>query len=171
MKPINLKDLVKAWAFVEHTEDKVKSSKLDGWLPGIESDKKTLEYAKKAFSDASVAVTSALDAVQARCTARTITAKDIVQAIKEIEERLDMVSTKKDAVGTIAHVDYNAQHFPNAYRYIPESTQVTLVLKSSGWTLTHIIRNACKSPANRIVLTLTEATKAHMAERVSRIGG
>lgn len=170
MKPINMKDLVKAWAFVEHTEGKVKSSKLDGWLPGIESDKKTLEYAKKAFSDASVTVTSALDAVQARCTARTITAMDIVQAIKEIEERLNLISTKKDAVGTIARVDANAQDFPNAYKYTPESTQFTIVLKSSGWVLTDIVRNVCKSPANRIVLTLTEATKAHMAERVSRIG-
>lgn len=171
MKPINLKNLLRA------AQDLTNEEKTLAYYQGaserfpklLENAKITLQRAKEAFADAAAPVTSALDAVQKRCTARTITAMDIVQAIKEVEERLNLISTKTDAIGTIADVDINAQDFPNAYKFTPESTLITLERKSSGWVLKYIERNRCKSRANHIVLTLTEATKAHMAERVSRI--
>ena len=172
MKPINLKNLIRAAQDLTNEENNVEYyQRVSERFPMmLESAKINLQKAEEAFSDAAAPVKSALDAAQARCTARTITAMDIVRAIEEIEGRLNLISTKTDAIGTIADVDINAQDFPNAYKYTPESTQITLERKSSGWVLKYIERNSCKSPANRIVLTLTEATKAHMAERVSRIG-
>lgn len=171
MKPINLKNLLRAAQDLTNEKDIVayyqKNSERFPMM--LESAKINLQKAEEAFADAAAPVTSALDAVQARCTARTITAQDIVRVIKEIEDRLDMISTKKDAIGTIADVDINAQDFPNAYKYTPESTLITLERKSSGWVLKYVERNRCKSRSNHIILTLTEATKAHMAERVSRI--
>ena len=172
MKPINLKNLIRAAQDLTNEENNVEYYQRVGerFPKMLESAKINLQRAKEAFADSAAPVTSALDAVQARCTARTITAQDIVQAIKEIEERLNLISTKTDSIGTVAEVDVNAQDFPNAYKYTPESTQITLERKSSGWVLKYIERNRCKSPENRIVLTLTDATKAHIAERVSRIG-
>lgn len=172
MKPINLKNLIRAAQDLTNEENNVEHyQRVSERFPMmLESAKTNLQRAKEAFADAAAPVTSALESVQARCTARTITAQDIAQAIEEIEDRLNLISTKTDSIGTIADVDINAQDFPTAYKYTPESTQITLERKSSGWVLKYIERNRCKSPANRIVLTLTEATKAHMAERVSRIG-
>lgn len=172
MKPINLKNLIRAEGDLTNEKDIVAyyQRNSDRFPMMLESAKINLQKAEEAFSDAAAPVTSALDAVQTRCTARTITAMNIVQAIKEIEERLNLISTKTDSIGTVAEVDVNAQDFPNAYKYTPESTQITLERKTSGWTLKYIERNRCKSRANKIVLTLTDATKAHIAERVSRIG-
>lgn len=172
MKPINLKNLVRAAQDLTNEENNVEYyQRVSERFPKmLESAKINLQRAKEAFADAAAPVTSALDAVQKRAKCRTMDARSIIQAIEEIEERLDIISSRTDAIGTIAEVDYNAQHFPNAYKYTPESTQITLEKKRNGWTLTYVERNKCKTPANKIVLTLTEATKAHMAERVSRIG-
>lgn len=171
MKPINLKNLIKTSKELDYCTKALRyaESMADRWPHDVHKAEEKLEEAKAEHAKAVAPVMDALDAVQKRAKCRTMDAWSIVQAIEEIEDRLDMISAKKDAVGTIAHVDYNAQHFPNAYKYTPESTQITIVLKSSGWTLTHIVRDACKAPANKITLELTDATKAHMAERVSRI--
>lgn len=171
MKPINLKNIIRAAQDLTNEENNVEYyQRVSERFPKLlETAKINLQRAEEAFSDAAAPVTSALDAVQARCTARTITAQDIVRVIEEIEERLNLISTKTDSIGTVAEVDVNAQDFPNAYKYTPESTLITLERKSSGWVLKYIERNRCKSRANHIILTLTEATKAHMAERVSRI--
>lgn len=172
MKPINLKNLIRAAQDLTNEKDIVAyyQRNSERFPMMLASAKINLQKAEEAFSDAAAPVTSALDTVQARCTARTITAMEIIKSIEEIEERLNLISTKTDSIGTIADVDINAQDFPAAYKYTPESTQITLERKSSGWVLKYIERNRCKSRANHIVLTLTEATKAHIAERVSRIG-
>ena len=171
MKPINLKNMLKAEKQVEICESALRSAKTfqDRWPQDVLKAEEKLAHAREEYAMAILPVISALDDVQKRAKTRTIDDWSICQAIKEIEERLDIISSKTDAIGTIAEVDYNAQHFPNAYKFTPESTQITLVKKSSGWTLTSIQRNKCKSPANKIILTLTEATKEHMADHVSKI--
>lgn len=171
MKPINLNAMLKAKENLETCEYQLKMANQfkDRWPQDLPKPEEKLEQAKAEYAKAISPVIDALDAVQKRAKTRTIDDWAICQAIKEIEERLDIISSRTDAIGTIAEVDYNAQHFPNAYKYTPESTQITLEKKRNGWTLTYIERNKCKTPANKIVLTLTDATKAHMAERVSKI--
>ena len=171
MKPINLNAMLKAKEQIElcKTDVEIAKNLQDRWPQDVPKAEGKLEQAKAEYAKAIAPVIDALDAVQKRAKTRTIDDWSICQAIKEIEERLDIISSRTDAIGTIAEVDYNAQHFPNAYKYTPESTQITLEKKRNGWTLTYVERNKCKTPANKIVLTLTEATQAHMAERVSKI--
>lgn len=111
-------------------------------------------------------LSEAIKTVEGRASARTITADDIIDALAEVDKRLALISTKKDAIGTIAHIDVNAQRFPNAYKYAPESTQFDAELKRDGWRITNIFRGITHGPTGRIVLDFTEATKAHLEERL-----
>lgn len=111
-------------------------------------------------------VAETLSEIQKHSRTRTITLDDITAALEEVEERLYLVSTKKDAIGTRVHSDPNAQKFPNAYRYTPESTHFYAELTRTGWNVYGIERETCK-PNRRIVIEYTGATKAAMAERMS----
>ena len=109
---------------------------------------------------------AAIAAAEGRAKIRTINADDIVAVLTEVDERLEIISTKTDAIGTIVDIDIHAQHFPNAYKYTPESTQFTAKLTRNGWSITGICRSRTRAPSKRIVLTLTEATKEHILSRV-----
>lgn len=108
-----------------------------------------------------------IEQAEGRSTARKITYKDIVRALEEVEEHITRFSTKTDAIGTVVHVDWNAQKFPNAYKYTPESTHFDAELKSGGWKITKIYRSICGTCLYK--LDLTENTKAHMADFVSKV--
>lgn len=108
-----------------------------------------------------------IQAAEGRATARTITPANIAEMLDTVTERILALSTRKDATGTKITADCNAQHFPNAYKYIPESTHFTAVLKSTGWTVTSIYRDRCTTTA--AMITYTPATIAHMAAHTATI--
>lgn len=109
-----------------------------------------------------------IQAAEGRATARTITPADIEKALEQVTERVLMLSTRKDATGTRVEADPNAQQFPNAYKYIPESTHFTAELKAAGWTVTDITRARCWT-TTAAVITFTPATLANMAARAATI--
>ena len=80
-----------------------------------------------------------LDKVQKRTTARNISLQTILNDIEVIERKLRI--SKKNMVGIIVGVDHNAQDFPRAYKYVPESTQYALERKTSTWNITNICRD------------------------------
>lgn len=104
---------------------------------------------------------------EGRSTARTITVDDVVDSLAQAEAHLLLLSTKKDAVGTIVYVDVNAQRFPRAYHYIPESTQFVAEITKSGWKVARVFRGTCTT--KRMEFILTEETKANMADYVSTV--
>lgn len=104
---------------------------------------------------------------EGRATARTITVDDIVNALEEAEEYLLRLSTKKDSVGTIVFVDVNAQRFPRAYHYTPESTQFTAEVTKSGWKVTKVSRWTCGTV--RMDFLFSEDAKKNMVNHVKQI--
>lgn len=109
-----------------------------------------------------------IQAAEGRATARTITPDDIAEALDQVTERILLLSTRKDATGTKVEADPNAQTFPHAYKYTPESTHFTAELKASGWTVTGIFRARCWT-TTAAVITYTPATIAHMLDHLQTI--
>ena len=108
-------------------------------------------------------IKQAIKVAEGRATARTICASDIFTAVQYIEQYLDI--PKKLLLGVKAQVDYNAQNFPNAYKYIPESTHFELERVASGWAVTAIYRGRCGGPKSTYHLKLTEEAKAAIIQR------
>ena len=104
---------------------------------------------------------------EGRATARTISAEDIVRFANGYTKTLGI--SKKALAGTVVVADLNAQHFPNAYKYTPESTQFGLKATSSGWSLMWVERKVCKAPTLAYVATFTEAAKEAILARFSAL--
>ena len=105
---------------------------------------------------------AAIIAAEGRATARTISAEDIFDALEAIEDKLDI--PKAHMVGIIAKVDVNAQTFPNAYRYRPESTHFEAIRTAKTWKITDIWRDTTHGPSTRYVLTLTDKAKGSIID-------
>lgn len=105
---------------------------------------------------------AAIAATEGRATARTITASDIIDALEIVEETLGIPKTSMN--GIVAYVDVHAQHFPNAYRYRPESTHFAAERTSSGWKVIEIYRGTTNSPSNRYYVKLTDKAKEKIIE-------
>ena len=113
----------------------------------------------------------ALAEIQKRCSARIITAENVINAVMEAEKRLRELSTAADAIGTRVEIDIHAQNFPKAYtnKYIPESTYFSARREKSAWIIESIGRGRCSRSGNRISFSFTEETKKHMWELVRNI--
>ena len=100
--------------------------------------------------------------VQERAKARTISAERILLTLTDVEETLDI--PKKAMNGITVTIDDNAQHFPNAYKGIPESTRFTATYKN-GWRVTDICRAPTRSPSNRVTVDHTDDSRAALIKR------
>ena len=107
----------------------------------------------------------AIASAEVRCSARTISAKDIQKEAAHIETKLSKILAKKDWPGIKFTIDLNAQSFPGKYRGIPESTKFTLERFSSGWFVTAIYRGRTAS-SRKNEARLTESQKVAMADYI-----
>ena len=78
----------------------------------------------------------ALSVAQGKATARTIGVADV----RRIINRINVPKNKLD--GTTLHYD-GAEHFPNAYKYRPESTHFVATNIKGKWYITDIYRATC----------------------------
>jgi hypothetical protein len=90
-----------------------------------------------------------IDDAQGRATARVIDINDILNATVKIEAVLNV--PKKYLEGIVYSVDMNAQDFPHAYKYVPESTHFTLTYKNGTWRVSDIIRAQCRTYGHAFV--------------------
>jgi len=90
-----------------------------------------------------------MDDAQGRATARTIDLDDILTAARRIENALNI--PKKYLEGLVYSVDMNAQDFPRAYNYVPESTHFTLTYKNGTWRVSDIVRGQCRTYGHTFV--------------------
>ena len=74
-------------------------------------------------------------------------------------ENIKLPIAKKYYEGIEVEIDVNAQDFPNAYKYTPESTIFCAVYKNRNWHITNIRRDTCKRPKEKITLVLPSETK------------
>ena len=72
---------------------------------------------------------------------RTINGIDVIDTITEIENRLSLILHKKNWDGLSFTVDENAQSFPAAYKYMPESTIYKIERRKLGWFLVWVMRS------------------------------
>lgn len=108
---------------------------------------------------------AAIRSAEGRATARTISADIIIRTAERITRYLDI--PKKRMIGIIADVDYNAQDFPRAYKYTPESTRFLMEYTASGWAVYAIDRNTTRRASQAVIFTLTEEAKAEILSRIS----
>ena len=163
MKEINLAKAMKAAA-----DYRAKKSWSD-WTARTghrEAEKAAAETATafEAYQSAALPIMDAITAAEGRATARTIKSAEILEALEAIESKLDI--SKKAMEGIAATVDINAQTFPNAYKYIPESTHFKARYTRGHWILTDIYRARTSAPGSRYQIELTEAAKAAVIERM-----
>ena len=104
--------------------------------------------------------------VQGRATVRTIyDFNQFANIVDDIEKRIGNM-TKKAKEGTKVHYDFR-QHFPNAYKYQPESTHFTLVFTKGNWKLTEVRRGYCpnKNCSYAYELMLSDTAKEAILDR------
>lgn len=109
------------------------------------------------FEEMSKPLTEAIKQAQGRAQTRTITAGDIYDELMSYELRLHI--PKKYMAGIRVTIDHNAQKFPNAYKYTPESTYFTAEHNGKEWIVTDIGRGVCKATKGSAFLP-DEAKKA-----------
>lgn len=101
-----------------------------------------------------------LDEVQHLAKVRTISAVDVLNAVKFVEARLHV--SRAALNGTCATIDIHAQKFPNAYKRkgTPESTFFTAQNVRGKWYVTDVSRRPTAAYTRAVVLQLPEPTKA-----------
>lgn len=107
-------------------------------------------------------ITKELDKIQKRTTARNIYFSDLLSIINDVDKNLGIAKNKM--IGISVDADYNAQDFPNAYKYIPESTHVIIERMKSGWALMSVNRSRCRTPKKRYIVNLTDDAKTAIIE-------
>lgn len=103
-----------------------------------------------------VKITAAIKEAEGRATARTITYRDVLDAIIEVETKLNVARKYLDGVSF--RCDPNAQRFSSAYKYMPDSTHISLVYSKGAWRLTNIVRCKCNNPSEKYRTNLPGAT-------------
>lgn len=172
MKAINLKTLSELYRKQEEERDRLHDLRIRKW--GV-SDV-TLEIAQaraadacKAFeAEAEKVLSPVLLEVQGKAHVRTISALDIVSALADVESRLRI--TKKALNGVSVVIDLNAQDFPSAYKWTPDSTIFWAMFKLGRWFITDIKRDTTRRASQRVVVFHTEASKAALVSRFSSWG-
>lgn len=102
---------------------------------------------------------------QGRATVRLIKEDDIYRWLDVVERRLGI--TKKAMQGVFVHIDPNAQDFPRAYKYTPESTQFDAYYKNGTWRLIRIARGICEK--KRIHIELSASAKEAILNKYKEI--
>ena len=105
----------------------------------------------------------ALNAVQKLSRTRTVDVDDLFDITEYLNKKYSVIP-KKHMEGIIVSVDYNAQKFPNAYKYIPSSTIITLERSHDKWALTDCVRGICRTPSQMYIVQLPEETQRKIIE-------
>lgn len=116
------------------------------------------------FLNESEKLTRAIEDAEGRSTARTIDAKMVLNSLNEIEKKLNI--PKRYLEGCTVYVDLNAQEFPKAYKYTPESTHYSSTYKNGSWRITEIWRG--KTGNVRVKAEMTADAEQKILERYRR---
>lgn len=141
-----------------------------GWITETQRDElvgKLLEASNKKceeFKESISKLSESIREAEGRATARTITANGIILELLDITEKLHI--SKKAMNGIKLYCDMNAQTFPGAYKYIPQSTVFEAEFRNGSWRIAEVKRDTCGTARVRIIHT--EESKAAILARFSR---
>lgn len=83
-----------------------------------------------------------LNEVQARSQVRTISMSNFTMLSERLNNFLSIPKKHMDGMGV--KIDFNAQDFPKAYKYMPQSTIVWCENIKGNWYIRGIERGECK---------------------------
>ena len=89
------------------------------------------------------AIENMITQAEGKATARCLTFKDLTFRIAQLETALGIA--KKDMEGLKYDLDDNAQNFPRAYKYKPDSTHAVIERTAGKWRLVKVYRYTCRS--------------------------
>jgi len=108
-------------------------------------------------------LTNAITEAEGKATARTVTAKDIVRVLSRI------TVPKVHLDGTTVHYD-GAEHFPNAYKYRPESTHWEAKNVKGKWYVTDVYRATCPNRSkSNVKIVYSDDAKKYILEEASKM--
>lgn len=111
-----------------------------------------------------------LSEVQGNCDVRLLSLDNLLECIELAEEVIHGDGrhqiAKKDLEGTKVIIDPHARKFPNAYKYIPESTQAVVVYTRGTWRIIKVKRDTCKSVGHKCTILLSDSAKAAIIEAI-----
>lgn len=161
MKELNLKNLMRLNRADDDAERIARQAKVNADLHPtswwVEEASKAAEKAtecRKAYLAELKKINAVINEHQQKCKERLLTAESLCDKIAIIEEKRLSGAPKKAWEGIrITNLDVNAQEFPNAYKWTPESTKVDLVYRNGSWRITSIERRECCKRGGTIILT------------------
>ena len=161
---INLKSAYDAYKAKNAAEKNV--SLAESWKDRFPKDYEryleNLKIASYTYQQSIGKIETALDEVQKRCTARTITADTIMEWLSDIEHDLDIPKTHMK--GVTASVMDGAQKFPSSYKYTPEGTRFEVEHNGKNWILTNIERDMCDH-SKKVFISLPDEAKEALISR------
>lgn len=174
MKDINIKKALKSYREVERLCKMISSQ--EDYIQKYDYNKpyneKLLADYRQRLRDQNaeleallIPIDSAIKDQEGRASARTITAKAVLRYITEVEDKLMIAKAAMD--GIEVDVDINAQDFPSAYKWTPESTHIKALYKRDHWVITYIYRSQCRRRSQEVVCHLTDAAKEAIINRHS----
>jgi hypothetical protein len=109
----------------------------------------------------------ALEAVQKRCSARTVSMFDIEHTIEVVERDREKFGISKKAMEGTTVYFHQMQKFASRYRGIPEATKFKLYFEKGYWKidLDSICRDKCSGTSNGardFTISWSEAAKAQI---------
>lgn len=113
-----------------------------------------MHEAQRKFEDIASKLSEAIKEAECNAKRRTISAREVCEAITKIEDRLLHI-TKKAMTDTTFGYDCNAQSFPHAYRYTPYSTLFRARFDGKEWRILYIGRDVCNKKTAYISLSDT----------------
>ena len=112
-------------------------------------------------------ITEELNKVNAKV--RNASYQSVVAIVFQIEKKLEEKGLpKKYWTGLKFWGDINAQKFPNAYKWCPESTQFMVERFASGWFITRVSRMRCSEKKATLESALTDEQKQAIVENFKK---
>lgn len=103
-------------------------------------------------------IETAIAEAEGRATVRCVSFENIVSACDHIEKVLGI--PKKYLEGVSYSVDLNAQNFPKAYKFTPESTHFVVEYSKGKWRLVKVQRDRTRTAGNDYrCIVMPEETK------------
>ena len=99
-----------------------------------------------------------LNEVQKLCRVRLITYNEMYDFLEKLRKLYPI--SNKNLNGCVFEIDLNAQTFPSAYKYTPESTQFEVIYKNGYFKLIAVYRYQTKGPKSKVEAKLTSEAEA-----------
>lgn len=114
-------------------------------------------------SENAAKIQKAIDEAEGKARERKVTAKQLIACAEKLDRKLGIAPAHLK--GVTAKVDINAKDFPNAYKYIPESTVATFEHTGRAWALIDVKRDRTDISSKAVRFNLTDEAREWIVKR------